>query len=71
MRARGAGNRDWGASTLINVPCVSLEAYTGHENFAVCLILSSGAFQARCLLRASISTSTCYMMRMMQARTAR
>jgi hypothetical protein len=42
----GAGDTDWGSSTLVNVPDISIEAYTAPESFAVCLILSAGAFQA-------------------------
>ena len=42
----GAGDRDKGSSTLINVPDFSIEAYTAPESFAVCLIQSAGAFQA-------------------------
>ena len=38
------GEKDWGSSTLINVPNVQIEAYTMPERFVVCLVLEASAF---------------------------
>ena len=39
------GDRDWGSSSLINVPFISIEAYTAIDTFAVCLVLTAGVLR--------------------------
>ena len=41
------GNRDWGSSSLINVPFISIEAYTAIDTFAVCLVLTAGVLRVQ------------------------